>query len=219
LNLVKRERISGTLLDIGAGIGQFLYFAQNNFDVMGTEVSKSAVRVAKERYNINLNLGQLEDIDFGNTKFDVITLFHVLEHVPYPYRTIETCKTLLSEKGVLIIAVPNDGSSFSIPCFVARFLRLLRIGRFKNLTKLGFPKIELDKPGSEIHLSYFTPSVLENYLKKSGFRIITNTLDPFYPVEGYNRIIRDFFYFLCLTIRKIFRINTYRAIWLSARIE
>src|SRR4029077_16081240 len=58
------HRAPGSLLDIGAGIGQFLHHAQPLFtQVTGTEVSNSAVRIASEKYGLKLLAGQLEDLN------------------------------------------------------------------------------------------------------------------------------------------------------------
>ena len=220
LKLVKREKTSGTLLDVGAGIGQFLYLAQDGFKVKGTEVCDSAVRLAREKYNIDLISGSLEDINFEDTKFDVITLFHVLEHVPNPSQTIEKCKALLSEKGILIIAVPNDASSFTIRFFVIRLLSILKIGKFKVYGKLALPKLESGATVPiEMHLSHFTPSVLEQAFRSSGFTIIRNTLDPYYAVKGIKKIVHDFVYYFCIIINKLFGKNIYATIWISARVK
>lgn len=217
LHLVKREKKSGNLLDVGTGTGQFLRWARKDFNVTGTEISQTAVKIAKEKYNIDVIQGEIEDIDFGDTKFDIITLFHVLEHVPHPSSTIERCKELLSEDGVLIIAVPND--IFSIRSFIKKILVVLRVGRFRNYGKLGLPKITLDKAGDEIHLSYFIVSTLEKFLKKAGFKIVRNTLDPYYAVESLRRVLFDLQYYCCLMIKLMFNINIYSTIWISAKVK
>jgi SAM-dependent methyltransferase len=87
LKILRRHRSSGSLLDVGTGTGQFLSFARESFTVIGTEVSESAVRIAKNKYGLDVKQGQVEDIHF-DTRFDVITLFHVLEHVPNPLSTL-----------------------------------------------------------------------------------------------------------------------------------
>jgi len=84
LKHVLKYRTNGRLLDVGAGIGQFLNLAKKYFEVSGTEISSSAVEIAKSRYGLDLIKNELEKVEFEQ-KFDVITLFHVFEHVPYPY--------------------------------------------------------------------------------------------------------------------------------------
>ena len=100
---------TGRLLDVGCGIGRFINAARKaGFEVQGIELSTSAVNIAKQKYGLNLLFGDLDDLDFEIEKFDVITLWHSLEHVPYPGRTLTKIKSILADGGYLVIAVPND---------------------------------------------------------------------------------------------------------------
>lgn len=216
LKMIKKFKNTGALLDVGTGIGQFLYFAGNDFKVEGTEVSESAIKVAKDKYDLNLKKGQVEDIDFGDCRFDVITLFHVLEHVPYPSRLIEKCYNLLDKEGILIITVPNEINSFVKPP-LKRLLSFFRIGKFKKYGIFGLPKLELNGTLSEIHLSHFTSSCLKKWLSKKKFVVIEDTLDPYYIAMGINKIIHDCLYLFFLTIKNIFKVNIYDTIWIVAR--
>ncbi len=93
-----------TILDVGAGTGDFLKVCKNNnWKVSGVEPSEKARNFATEK-NINLK----EDIsNFEGMQFDVISLWHVLEHIPNLIEYINQLKKLLKPNGVLIIAVPN----------------------------------------------------------------------------------------------------------------
>ena len=93
-----------SILDIGAGTGDFLeYCRDNKYSVTGTEPSEAARRIAKQK-GIDL-YKSIEEI--SDKKFDVITMWHVLEHVPNLFECLEQLKDMLKEKGKLIIAVPN----------------------------------------------------------------------------------------------------------------
>jgi SAM-dependent methyltransferase len=214
LRLIKRHKASGFLLDVGTGIAQFLFFARNNFKVKGTEISQSAIVIAKQKYHIDVSHGEIETIEFNST-FDVITLFHVLEHVPNPLSTIKRCKELLNNEGILIVAVPNN--VISIKSVVNRLLSILKIGRFRNYGKLGLPKLELNENQREIHLSHFTPSVLKRFLERNGFVVIRNTLDPYYVAKGIKKMFHDLFYLSCSAVMKVSRINLYNTIWMVAK--
>jgi 2-polyprenyl-3-methyl-5-hydroxy-6-metoxy-1,4-benzoquinol methylase len=93
-----------TILDIGAGTGDFLKVClQNNWTVFGTEPNQQAREfAAKKGILLHENVS-----DFSNQKFEVITLWHVLEHVENLSVFISQLNNLLSENGKLIIAVPN----------------------------------------------------------------------------------------------------------------
>ncbi|NJX14016.1 methyltransferase domain-containing protein [Tamlana crocina] len=96
-----------TLLDFGCGTGDFLQTAQkNNWNVFGIEPNEQARGIANKKTNDAVfDIGQL--IKFKEHSFDVITLWHVLEHLPNLEEDISVFKKLLKPKGVLIIAVPN----------------------------------------------------------------------------------------------------------------
>ncbi len=93
-----------TILDIGAGTGDFLVSCKNaSWQVLGIEPNADARKIAITK-NINLQENLLE---VKNKKFDVITMWHVLEHVENLLEYIRQLKELLKENGTLIIAVPN----------------------------------------------------------------------------------------------------------------
>lgn len=151
LKKVMKHGNAGTLLDVGAGIGQFLYHAMPYFtEVYGTEISESAIDIAKAKYGLNIIKGDLTEIQFSRiAPFDNIVLFHVLEHVPDPKRLVEKCWSLLGKGGVLVIAVPNDILSLRMRLIRLRIrLRLrLKLGTEgysdNNIGILGLRKITL----------------------------------------------------------------------------
>ena len=94
-----------SVLDIGCGTGDFLVVCQNNsWNISGIEPNISAKTIAESKLNITLksDISQLK-----KQTFDVITMWHVLEHVPNLKEYISQLKKLLNPKGTLIIAVPN----------------------------------------------------------------------------------------------------------------
>ncbi|QOD59814.1 class I SAM-dependent methyltransferase [Polaribacter haliotis] len=98
------ETESKLVLDIGAGTGDFLKVCKNdNWEVLGVEPNLDARKIAsKKGIELTENLSEIT-----KQQFDVITLWHVLEHVPDLKRTIKTLKSLLKPKGRIIVAVPN----------------------------------------------------------------------------------------------------------------
>jgi 2-polyprenyl-3-methyl-5-hydroxy-6-metoxy-1,4-benzoquinol methylase len=98
------QPVKGRILDIGAGTGDFLLECKNqNWDILGIEPNDKAKGIA---------LGK--GIKFGDTieklesnSFDVITMWHVLEHVPDVEYQVAELKRLLKPSGTIIIAVPN----------------------------------------------------------------------------------------------------------------
>jgi len=93
-----------SILDIGCGTGDFLIRAkEEGWKTFGFEPNKKAQIISNTK-KINL----IEDLDsFEKHSFDVITMWHVLEHVPDLDKQIKQIKSLLKPDGLLIIAVPN----------------------------------------------------------------------------------------------------------------
>ena len=101
------------ILDIGAGTGDFLKICSDNgWKVSGVEPNASARDIASQKSKENgghffETIDDLKKEDNVFLGFDVITMWHVLEHVPNLDETIFNLKKLLKPEGVLIVAVPN----------------------------------------------------------------------------------------------------------------
>lgn len=102
----------GKILDYGAGTGAFLETCKRNkWEALGIEPDETARKVMKEKFSISTYVSLAEAKQNNSfVGFDVITAWHVLEHVPDLKETIETFRTILKDKGILIVAVPNPGS-------------------------------------------------------------------------------------------------------------
>ncbi len=98
------------LLDIGCGTGDFLQIAeQNNWNVFGIEPNEHARIIANKKTD-NRVFDTAALSNFQQESFDVITLWHVLEHLPDLENQLNLFKKLLKPNGTLIIAVPNHHS-------------------------------------------------------------------------------------------------------------
>jgi 2-polyprenyl-3-methyl-5-hydroxy-6-metoxy-1,4-benzoquinol methylase len=214
LKMILRHRAGGNLLDVGTGIGQFLHHAQPHFtEVAGTEISESAVRIARERYGLQVQQGQIEDLHLPDESFDTVTLFHVLEHVPDPARLMRRCHQLLRQDGIVVIAVPND--------VLAWGSRVKKLGRNMGLRPFQkFSRIAgIAKAGTsrEIHLSHFTPAVVRRLLSSNGFELAEEGLDPYYAASGAWRLAHGIYYALHRVIFRAFGINRYETTWMIGR--
>ncbi|OEK06060.1 methyltransferase [Flavivirga aquatica] len=101
---------SKNLLDIGCGTGDFLRTAKGNYWIVsGIEPNEKARAIANRKTNNSVfETEQLKNLK--NSSFDVITLWHVLEHMPNLEEHISILKKLLKPNGTIIIAVPNYNS-------------------------------------------------------------------------------------------------------------
>jgi SAM-dependent methyltransferase len=138
------------LLDIGCGRGLMLKTAQQaGWEVHGTEVNDDAAYHAREILGLNVRSGELEEAGFKKGMFDVITAWHVLEHLKDPQSTLAACRALLADEGVLVIEVPNLSS-----------LQARLSGRHW---------FHLDVP---FHLHHFTRHSIERVLENAGFIVV-----------------------------------------------
>ncbi|AWM13634.1 class I SAM-dependent methyltransferase [Flavobacterium sp. NRK F10] len=104
VQLISNFATKGALLDIGAGTGDFLVAAQKQgWHVLGLEPNKKAKTIAKSKgipFGENLKL-------IPDQSYDVITMWHVLEHVPDLDYQLEQLKRICKPGGIIVIAVPN----------------------------------------------------------------------------------------------------------------
>ncbi|WP_369752869.1 class I SAM-dependent methyltransferase [Flavobacterium sp. WC2409] len=158
----------GRILDIGAGTGDFLSVAkQNGWETIGVEPSEKAKAIASKK-----GVAFVEETrTLENQSFDVITMWHVLEHVPDLDFQIKELKRLLKPTGSLIIAVPNfksfDAKHYG--AFWAAYDVPIHFWHFsKKAIKLLFEKenIQLEKVLPMKFDSFYVSLLSEKY--KSG---------------------------------------------------
>lgn len=141
-----------SILDIGSGRGYMLFFLKKYFGfktAIGTQVSRPAFLFSKNKLGLDVYDQDLLTIDFNSQQFDVITIFHVLEHLKNPDAYIAKINSLLKPGGKIIIEVPNFNSWT------------------KKLT--GCYWLGLD---FQHHIFFFDPSTLKILLKKHNFNIL-----------------------------------------------
>lgn len=214
LKKLLRHAERGTLLDVGTGMGQFLNLARTHFHrVAGTEVSQTALKIAKEKYGLELVQGQIEDADLPKNSFDTITMFHVLEHVSDAKKTIARCKELLKDGGVLLVCVPNDVLAWTSKVkILGRKLGLRPFQKFSP--KLGIPRVFTS---NEIHLSHFAPPILRRLLEQSDLEVIEESLDPYYASTGIKQVLHSGYFAFHRLLFGITQANRYDTIWMVAR--
>ncbi len=137
------------VLDIGCGDGSFMRLAERKgYKCTGIEISAYLAGLSKGK-GLKTLTGNFLSHDFGDQKFDGITLISLLEHLDDPELAIKKCFSLLNDKGVLFLKTVN----------YACLNRFIRGGDWT-----GF------RPPD--HIVYFTPTNLKRLLKKHGFNKI-----------------------------------------------
>jgi len=96
------------VLDVGTGGGEFAYLLKSlGHDLYGIEPNKGYAEYSTAAYQLNLQIGFVQDSRFSLDSFDVITIWHVLEHTEDPYLVLSKLQSLLKPDGVLVVEVPN----------------------------------------------------------------------------------------------------------------
>lgn len=144
------------MLDIGSGKGHFLAAARDaGWEVTGIDLSPEAVAYARDRYGVPVTVGDIADRPIHD-RFDVVTLWHVLEHLPGPGEQLDRCHSLLRPGGRLVVSVPNGASA--------------------QARLSGANWLHLDIPR---HIFHFDGRSLATLLARHGFEV--ERKDTFYP--------------------------------------
>ena len=108
---IERLQPKGRILDVGCATGIFLHEMQlSGWEVVGVEPSDFAAEYAQKRFGVPVHVGRLQDAQFPDGRFDVITLWDVLEHLHTPWADLRETHRLLKNGGVLVIRIPNMAS-------------------------------------------------------------------------------------------------------------
>jgi SAM-dependent methyltransferase len=108
---IERFIQKGRILDIGCGRGTLLsLMKEQGWEAYGLEFNEETAWHARNVLGLDIKTGRLADVHFDDAFFDVVTLWHVLEHLPDPVLTFEECRRILKPGGLLVISVPNSDS-------------------------------------------------------------------------------------------------------------
>ncbi len=150
LNTIKQYNKNGKLIDLGCGLGYFLKGVKDDqtFEAEGIDISEDARNYVKDKFKIAVK-GEEALLGYENNSIDVITQWHVMEHVYDLDKRMKDLKNILSKNGTLFIAVPNSDS------FDAK-----RYGKYWD----GF-----DVPR---HIHHFNRKSIALLLENAGFQIV-----------------------------------------------
>jgi 2-polyprenyl-3-methyl-5-hydroxy-6-metoxy-1,4-benzoquinol methylase len=103
------------VLDVGAGGGEFVFRLRRlNVDAQGIEPNEGYGTYAKEKLELPIRIGFVQQFELEDDSFDFITLHHVFEHLDDPAKTLLKLRKALKAKGFLVIDVPNiEGTCFA----------------------------------------------------------------------------------------------------------
>lgn len=148
LELVRRYRPSGRLLDVGCHVGTFLTLAEAaGYEVAGVEPSRWGSEIARGRIGGHVHCGAVEDAPLPEGGYDVITLWDVIEHLPDPALDIRAIHAALRPGGIFAVSTMDVESLFARAA-----------GR-------RWPWY------MQMHLVYFSRRTLPEMLRREGFQI------------------------------------------------
>jgi SAM-dependent methyltransferase len=154
-SLERRLGRPAVLLEVGAGAGAFAGYAKDRgWQVIGTEVSEAAAKRVRDRYGVDMRVGEIGDLDVPADSVDVVHMNHVLEHVLDPRRTLTHARNLLRPGGILVVEVPHEFAD--LVYWIRR-----SVGRIRPY--------HVRSP----HLWFFTPPTLRRLLEDVGFDIVS----------------------------------------------
>lgn len=110
VSIIQRFKCEGSVADLGCGIGETaIALKKAGYDVVGVEESERAINYLKNEYpDVDWRKANLtEFLSNAEKKYDVISMFHVLEHIPYPNRVIDLVDKSLAHDGLIAIEVPD----------------------------------------------------------------------------------------------------------------
>jgi len=142
------EYASGTnLLDIGCAQGFFLFSASKaGYTTKGIEISQDAAAYAIKEFGLDVEAKPFEELRFPESSFDIVTLWQVLEHVPYPLTVLKEVYRILKPGGLVVASTPN------IEGIPAKILRK----KWWDIKRL--------------HINQFTTKTLADILHNAGFK-------------------------------------------------
>ncbi|MGM0552073.1 MAG: class I SAM-dependent methyltransferase [Bacteroidota bacterium] len=166
----------GSYLDIGCGNGALLHFArQDGWQVKGLEILPQYARYVRETLDIDVDVADFMDYDKANEQYDLVSLRHVLEHLPDSVLALEKIKALLKRGGYAHFEFPNIQSISH------------RFQRFLSRRKLAKKHYKPDyQPG---HCNEFSKQSFTYLLQQTGFELVRWETYSHKPLSNflYNR--------------------------------
>jgi len=150
LRFFRSLKKKGKVLDIGCGRGYFLLACRNKgYQVEGVDLSADVAAYVRRELNIPVHVGETNDVRIPDGSFDVITMWHALEHTTDPNINLQKARQWLKDDGILVVDVPNYAGHDAVKTW-------------NHWLGWQLP----------YHLYHFTDESLTALLRKHGFAVI-----------------------------------------------
>jgi 2-polyprenyl-3-methyl-5-hydroxy-6-metoxy-1,4-benzoquinol methylase len=197
------------LLDIGAGGGEFVYMAQKRgLQSKGIEPNLGYSTFSKEQYGVEVKTSMLSDVQ--DSSADIVTLFHVFEHMAKPLEVMKKLYSSIKDGGYLFIEVPNifqaDASphniyfkahlfyysKYTLACAASQYFDVVKVEDKGNLKVLFKKKVQPSE-----NISSIQPNQIEfsqNRIKQKGwFEYLFNGKGILKPFLRIDRVVTELF--------------------------
>lgn len=173
--IIKSILPNGKGIDIGASFGWFIQSAPKSWDMIGLEPSSKVANYAKLK-GLRIITGGDEKLKNKKSRYDLITLWNVFEHLSDPLNSLRMFKNTLKPKGLLVLAVPNKDGLINR---LALFLTYLKIyGPINTLFQ-----VESSSP----HLFHYNEKNIKTLLKNTGFEFIMVRPQPIIDLDNIDK--------------------------------
>jgi 2-polyprenyl-3-methyl-5-hydroxy-6-metoxy-1,4-benzoquinol methylase len=139
------------VLEVGSGGGEFLYLLNKlGYDAFGIEPNEGYAEYARSEYQLNIKTGFLQNTQFEENSFEMVTLWHVFEHMDNPVDILKKIHSFLINDGLLVIEVPNVEATCQSP----------------------------NNTFHTAHLYNFNQSTLSRMAERAGFAVVEKAMFP-----------------------------------------
>jgi 2-polyprenyl-3-methyl-5-hydroxy-6-metoxy-1,4-benzoquinol methylase len=197
LAFVENFKSRGRLLDVGCGNGYFLELARkNSWEIFGTEVSPYCISYCKKELELPVKTGEIFKANYADDHFDIITMWHTLEHVKNPMFYLKEFNRILKKGGFIFILVPNVR-------FLPNFIKGWSwIGRSEILE----------------HLYFFSKETLESMIDKANLQIIHRSIGNIESIRScFRQKVLNIFSIVGRIIYCLFKVNVAETIQVVAK--
>jgi len=172
-NIIHRYKSGGRLLDVGTSFGEFLRIAGkwDGWELFGVEIDPNTAHKARKNSGANISVGRIENQNFPENYFDVITAWEVIEHISDVSVCLRRLRSWLKPDGILCLSTPN-------------------LNKLKNRL---FRKYREDFFKPPEHLLYLNRRSLRIMMSKAGYEVLmldAGIKSPLYVFGLYNPDIR-----------------------------